>query len=56
MIISVNIDVIIIAIFSLKEIEKAIVKSNLGMTPTNDGQVIRLTLPPLTTERRKVCF
>ncbi|XP_078148673.1 ribosome recycling factor, chloroplast precursor isoform X1 [Carex rostrata] len=38
---------------SLKEIEKAIVKSNLGLTPTNDGQVIRLTLPPLTTERRK---
>ncbi|KAJ1691701.1 hypothetical protein LUZ63_015856 [Rhynchospora breviuscula] len=38
---------------SLKEIEKAIVKANLGMTPTNDGQVIRLTLPPLTSERRK---
>ncbi|KAJ3687060.1 hypothetical protein LUZ61_016224 [Rhynchospora tenuis] len=38
---------------SLKEIEKAIVKANLGMTPTNDGQVIRLSLPPLTSERRK---
>ncbi|KAF3332995.1 ribosome-recycling factor [Carex littledalei] len=38
---------------SLKEIEKAIVKSNLGLTPTNDGQVIRVNLPPLTSERRK---
>ncbi|KAJ3674640.1 hypothetical protein LUZ60_005256 [Juncus effusus] len=37
----------------LKEIEKAIVKSNLGLTPTNDGQVIRLTVPTLTSERRK---
>lgn len=38
---------------SLKSIEKAIVNSNLGMTPNNDGEVIRLTLPQLTSERRK---
>ncbi|XP_065632363.1 ribosome-recycling factor, chloroplastic [Quercus suber] len=39
---------------SLKAIEKAIVGSDLGMTPNNDGEVIRLTLPQLTSERRKV--
>lgn len=39
---------------SLKAIEKAIVSSNLGLTPNNDGEVIRLTLPQLTSERRKV--
>ncbi|KAH9729846.1 Ribosome-recycling factor [Citrus sinensis] len=38
---------------SLKSIEKAIVSSDLGMTPNNDGEVIRLTLPQLTSERRK---
>lgn len=38
---------------SLKAIEKAIVGSDLGMTPNNDGEVIRLTLPQLTSERRK---
>ncbi|XP_024017359.1 ribosome-recycling factor, chloroplastic [Morus notabilis] len=38
---------------SLKVIEKAIVSSDLGMTPNNDGDVIRLTLPQLTSERRK---
>ncbi|XP_010545089.1 PREDICTED: ribosome-recycling factor, chloroplastic [Tarenaya hassleriana] len=38
---------------SLKAIEKAIVNSDLGMTPNNDGEVIRLSLPPLTAERRK---
>ncbi|XP_071738238.1 ribosome-recycling factor, chloroplastic-like [Rutidosis leptorrhynchoides] len=38
---------------SLKAIEKAIVSSDLGMTPSNDGEVIRLTLPQLTSERRK---
>ncbi|XP_059440239.1 ribosome-recycling factor, chloroplastic [Corylus avellana] len=38
---------------SLKSIEKAIVGSDLGMTPNNDGEVIRLTLPQLTSERRK---
>ena len=34
-------------------IEKAIQKSDLGITPTNDGKVIRLAVPPLTEERRK---
>lgn len=34
-------------------IEKAILKSDLGMTPTNDGQVIRLIVPQLTEERRR---
>lgn len=38
---------------SLKAIEKAIVSSQLGLTPNNDGDVIRLSLPPLTSERRK---
>ena len=37
----------------LKEIEKGIVKSDLGLTPSNDGKVIRLTMPSLTEERRK---
>lgn len=37
----------------LKEIEAAIVKSDLGMTPQNDGKVIRLKVPELTEERRK---
>jgi len=35
------------------EIEKAILAANLGLTPTNDGQIIRITVPPLTEERRK---
>lgn len=34
-------------------IEKAIIKSDLGITPTSAGDVIRITLPPLTEERRK---
>ena len=34
-------------------IEKAIINANLGLTPSNDGRVIRLNLPPLTEERRK---
>jgi ribosome recycling factor len=34
-------------------IEKALMAANLGMTPTNDGKVIRMTVPPLTEERRK---
>lgn len=38
---------------SLKEIEAAIVKSDLGMTPINDGKVIRLRVPELTEQRRK---
>lgn len=37
----------------LKEIEKAISTSDLGINPNNDGKVIRLTFPPLTEERRK---
>ena len=38
---------------SLKAIEKAIQHSDLGITPSNDGTVIRLVFPQLTTERRK---
>lgn len=34
-------------------IEKAIFASNIGLTPQNDGQIIRLNIPPLTEERRK---
>ena len=37
----------------LSEIEKAINKSDLGISPQNDGKVIRLTFPPLTEERRR---
>lgn len=37
----------------LGEIEKAIMKSDIGITPTNDGSVIRLMIPALTEERRK---
>lgn len=37
----------------LGDIEKAIMKSDLGIPPTNDGNVIRLTVPALTEERRK---
>lgn len=37
-----------------KEIEKAIINSELGITPENNGEVIRLSIPPLTEERRKV--
>ena len=37
----------------LKEIEKAILTSDLGLTPTNDGKVIRLVFPELTEDRRK---
>ena len=36
-----------------KEIEKAIINSELGITPENNGEVIRLTIPPLTEDRRK---
>lgn len=38
---------------ALGDIEKAIQKSDLGINPLNDGQVIRLVIPPLTEERRK---
>ena len=37
----------------MKDIEKAIMSSGLGLTPTNDGKMIRLPIPPLTEERRK---
>jgi len=37
----------------LNDIEKAILKSDLGLTPNNDGKCIRLNFPPLTEERRK---
>jgi len=37
---------------SIGAIEKAILKSELGITPSNDGKVIRLSVPPLTQERR----
>lgn len=37
----------------LSAIERAIINGNLGMTPSNDGEVIRLMVPPLTEERRK---
>jgi ribosome recycling factor len=38
---------------SIKSIEKAIMESDVGLTPSNDGNVIRLTVPELTEERRK---
>jgi ribosome recycling factor len=38
---------------SMSSIEKAILKSDLGLTPNNDGQVIRLMIPQLTEERRR---
>jgi ribosome recycling factor len=37
----------------MSEIERAILKADLGLTPSNDGQVIRISIPPLTEERRK---
>ncbi len=37
----------------LKEIEKAILRADLGLTPNNDGKIIRVSIPPLTEERRK---
>jgi len=36
-----------------QEIEKAILKADLGLTPSNDGKVVRVPVPPLTEERRK---
>ncbi|HET6203365.1 MAG TPA: ribosome recycling factor [Planctomycetota bacterium] len=38
---------------ALKEIEKSILKSELGVTPANDGKLLRLALPPLSEEQRK---
>ncbi len=37
----------------LQPIERAIINANLGVTPQNDGNIIRLFMPPLTEERRK---
>jgi ribosome recycling factor len=37
----------------IPDIEKAILKSDLGLTPTNDGKIVRINIPPLTEERRK---
>jgi ribosome recycling factor len=37
----------------IPDIEKAILKSDLGLTPMNDGKIIRINIPPLTEERRK---
>jgi ribosome recycling factor len=38
---------------SLRDIEKAILKSDLGLNPTNDGNLIRINIPPLSEERRQ---
>lgn len=38
---------------SIGNVEKAIMKSDLGLNPTNDGKMIRINIPPLTEERRK---
>mmetsp|Transcript_20584 Transcript_20584/g.26665 ORF Transcript_20584/g.26665 Transcript_20584/m.26665 type:complete len:223 (-) Transcript_20584:1206-1874(-) len=38
---------------AIKEIDSALIEANLGMTPSNDGEIIRLNIPPLTEERRK---
>ena len=38
---------------SIKSIEKGILASDLGLTPSNDGKIIRLSIPPLTEDRRK---
>ncbi len=37
----------------IKDIEKALLKSDLGLTPSSDGKLVRLAIPPLTEERRK---
>jgi ribosome recycling factor len=38
----------------IPDIEKAILKSDLGLTPANDGKIVRINIPPLTEERRKL--
>jgi ribosome recycling factor len=38
---------------AVPDIEKAILKSELGLTPSNDGKLVRINIPPLTAERRK---
>lgn len=37
----------------ISEVEKAILKANIGLTPSSDGKLIRISIPPLTEERRK---
>ncbi|MFH2093086.1 MAG: ribosome recycling factor [Pseudomonadota bacterium] len=37
----------------INSVEKAILKANIGLTPSNDGKLIRISIPPLTEERRK---
>lgn len=37
----------------INEVEKAILKANIGLTPSNDGKLIRIAVPPLTEERRR---
>ena len=37
----------------IRPIEKAIIDSNIGLTPSNNGETIRLSIPPLTEDRRK---
>jgi ribosome recycling factor len=37
----------------MSDLEKAILRSDLGLTPSNDGKIIRIPIPPLTTDRRK---
>ncbi|NUN88195.1 ribosome-recycling factor, partial [Coprococcus comes] len=37
----------------IADIEKAILKADLGLSPSNDGDVIRIAIPPLTEERRR---
>ena len=46
-------EVVDIIILFNQEIEKAILAANIGVTPQNDGEIIRLVLPPLTEERRR---
>ncbi len=38
---------------AIKEVEKGILKANIGLTPASDGKIIRISIPPLTEERRK---
>ncbi len=38
---------------AIKEVEKGILKANIGLTPSSDGKIIRISIPPLTEERRK---
>jgi len=40
-------------ITAINEVEKAILKANIGLTPSNDGKLIRISIPPLTEDRRK---